>query len=64
LREVVLKLRQAWPHVTIVVRGNSGLATPEVYDCCEQQGLLYAFGYASNEVLKERTDLWLSNLQA
>jgi hypothetical protein len=63
LREVVPKLRQAWPGVTILVRGDTGLATPEVYDCCEREGLLYAFGYASNDVLKERTDVWLSNLQ-
>jgi hypothetical protein len=63
LRPIVQALRAAWPHVTILVRGDSGLATPEVYEFCEAEGLLYAFGYASNEVLKERTAQALSALE-
>ena len=53
---IVKRLRQAWPGVTIVVRGDSGLAVPEMYEYCEANGLLYIFGYAANEVLKRRTD--------
>jgi hypothetical protein len=30
---------------------------------CEQQGLLYALGFATNEVLKERTAGWLADLE-
>jgi len=55
LQPIVQALRAAWPHVLILVRGDSGLATPDVYDFCEREGLLYAFGYSSNDVLKERT---------
>jgi hypothetical protein len=51
---VVQKLRAAWPDVTIVVRGDTGEAVPKLYEYCEREGLLYAIGYASNEVLKSR----------
>jgi hypothetical protein len=55
LDEVVRALRKVWPDVTIVVRGDCGLAVPEMYQYCEENGLFYALGYASNEVLKRRT---------
>lgn len=63
LRDIVDQLRQAWPGVLILVRGDSGLAVPEMYDYCEREGLLYALGYAANDVLKDRTDTWLADLQ-
>jgi Transposase DDE domain group 1 len=49
--------------VPILVRGDTGFAVPELYEFCEQQGLGYAFGYASNDVLKERTDPLLADLE-
>jgi hypothetical protein len=60
LREIVRALRQAWPAVTILVRGDSTLAGPGVYEFCEAEGLLYAFGLASNAVLQRQTEraLW------
>jgi hypothetical protein len=60
LAGIVTALRQAWPDVLILVRGDSGMAGPAMYDFCESQGLLYAFGYASNAVLQRRTEqaLW------
>jgi Transposase DDE domain group 1 len=62
LRPVVAALRAAWPDVLILVRGDTGLATPELYEFCEGEGLLYAFGYGSNDVLQERTAQALSDL--
>ena len=63
LRPIVQALRAVWPDVTIVVRGDNGLAVPDLYEFCETEGLLYAFGYASNEVLKARTDAVLTDLE-
>ena len=54
LSEVVGRLRQHWPEVTIQVRGDYGVAGPEMYDYCEAEGLPYAFGYSTNAVLKRR----------
>jgi Transposase DDE domain group 1 len=63
LRTIVQALRAAWPEVTILVRGDTGLAVPELYEYCESEGLLYIFGYGSNEVLKKRTAQALSDLE-
>jgi len=63
LPTIVRALRAAWPNVLLLVRGDSGLATPEVYEFCEAEGLLYAFGYGSNDVLKERTADALHDLE-
>lgn len=60
LRDLIRALRRAWPEVLILVRGDSSLASPALYELCEAEGLLYAFGYASNPVLGRRTEraLW------
>ena len=63
LQIIVERLRQAFPGVLILLRGDTGLAVPDVYDYCEREGLLYALGFASNDVLKERTAAWLADLQ-
>jgi len=54
LRRIVDRLRQHWPDMTIFIRGDNGVASPEMYEYCESQGLFYTFGYATNEVLKRR----------
>lgn len=63
LRRIVTQLRQAFPRVLILVRGDTGFAVPEMYEYCEAEGLLYAFGYGANDVLKARTDPLLADLQ-
>jgi hypothetical protein len=63
LQQIVTKLRQAWPGVLILVRGDTGFALPEMYEFCEREGLLYSLGFATNNVLKEMTDPWLAELQ-
>jgi Transposase DDE domain group 1 len=63
LRTIVEKLRAAWPNVLILIRGDNGLAVPAMYEYCEREGLLYAFGYATNDVLVERSDPWLADLE-
>ena len=55
LHALVRRLRAAWPGVVIRVRADNGFGVPEVYDFCEQQGLPYAIGYASNAVLQRAT---------
>ena len=63
LKSIVDRFRQAWPNLTIVVRGDNGLAGPGMYEYCEAEGLLYVFGYATNDVLRERTDPLLADLE-
>jgi hypothetical protein len=54
LKIIVDRLRQHWPEISIFVRGDNGVANPEMYEYCEAEGLIYAFGYATNETLKRR----------
>jgi Transposase DDE domain group 1 len=63
LAPIVGTCRAAWPEVLLLVRGDAGFAVPEMYEYCEAEGVLYAFGYSSNQVLKERTDPWLADLE-
>jgi len=63
LKAIVEHLRHAWPGITILVRGDGGFAVPAVYEFCETEGLLYAFGYSTNAVLRERTDAMAADLE-
>lgn len=54
LKLIVDRLRQHWPELMIFVRGDNGVAGPEMYEYCEAEGLMYTFGYATNETLKRR----------
>ena len=55
LAELVAALRAAWPAVRIVLRGDSGLAVPAVYEFCEHADIRYALGYGTNAVLERAT---------
>src|SRR5262249_11107783 len=63
LRPLVARLRAAWPGVAITVRGDSGLAVPELYTFCETDQLQYVFGYASNAVLERATACALADVE-
>jgi hypothetical protein len=43
-----------WINRFIFVPGDNGVAGPEMHDYCERNGLLFAFGYATNNGLKQR----------
>ena len=54
IQRIVDRMRQHWPDIMIFVRGDAGVAGPEMYEYCEAQGILYAFGYSTNATLKRR----------
>ncbi|MFC1806532.1 IS1380 family transposase [Planctomycetota bacterium] len=45
---LVPMLRQRWPHVRIIVRGDSGFARDAILAWCEAHGVHYVFGLARN----------------
>ena len=63
LREVVPRLRQLFPGLRILVRGDGAFGTPEMLDFCEAENLTYAFGYSNHRGLKPRTAWFLEQLQ-
>ena len=58
LKRIVKKIRDAWPEVGIMIRGDSHYGAPEVYDFCEENDLRYVFGLTpQNPMWKEVEEL-------
>lgn len=55
LEHLVGRMRAVWPDVRILLRADSGFATPEVYSLCERLGLEYTIGLKSNPVLRRNS---------
>ena len=51
LKLLVKRLRQAWPAVRIVFRGDSHFCTPPILGFCDRNGLDYIVGLAKNNRL-------------
>ena len=45
---LVKKLRQAWPKVKIVFRGDSGFCRPKIMDWCDKEQVDYIIGISKN----------------
>ncbi len=56
LMKVVNALRQERPDIAIHVRGDAGFGMPWMYKVCEDNGLTYTFGLATNSRLKAKTE--------
>ena len=52
LERIVQQIRQAWPEVKIILRGDSGFCREELMKWCEDHGVDYVLGLAKNERLK------------
>ena len=48
LQRIVARIREAWPEVKIVVRGDSGFCREAIMSWCEADGVDYLFGLAQN----------------
>jgi hypothetical protein len=52
LERIIEQIRNAWPGVKIVVRGDSGFCRDKIMTWCEAHGIDFVFGFAKNERLK------------
>lgn len=50
---LVRRLRQAWPEVKLVFRGDSGFCRPLILAWCERHGVEYIVGLATNSRLEK-----------
>jgi hypothetical protein len=64
LEYLVRRLRQTWPDVVIVIRGDAGFGVPWMYDVCERLCVLYTFGLSSNAVLQRHSEALLAQAVA
>src|SRR5262249_9596646 len=58
LKLLVTRLRQAWPSVRIIVRGDSGFCRWRLMRWCESNGLGYVLGVARNSRLEALACPW------
>jgi len=54
LRVLVNRLRQTWPGVRIIIRGDSGFCRQRLIRWCERAGVQYLIGLARNKRLQAR----------
>jgi hypothetical protein len=59
LERVVTRLRQIWPDLRILVRADSGYATPSFFATCERLDVDYTIGMGMNSVLQRRSQVML-----
>jgi Transposase DDE domain group 1 len=58
LKRLVRGVRQRWPGVRVVFRGDAWFATPELYEWCEANAVPYAIALAGNTVLHRHSQRW------
>lgn len=58
IKLLVTRLRQAWPSVRIVVRGDSGFCRQRLIRWCERRGIGYVIGVARNARLHRIVAEW------
>lgn len=63
LRYLARRIRERFPDVEIVVRGDSGFGVPLLYDVCAELELTHTFGLAMNSRLKAASDALLAQAQ-
>jgi hypothetical protein len=51
LKRIAHQIRQRWPRVRIVLRGDSGFCREEILSWCESNGVDYVIGLAKNDVV-------------
>ena len=56
LKLLVTRLRQKWPQVRIVFRGDSGFCRQRIINYCERAGVHYIIGLARNARLQQMTE--------
>jgi len=60
---LVKALRQQWPQVEIIFRGDSGFCRWRMLRWCERHQVRYIVGIAQNNRLKKQAALWLERSQ-
>jgi len=64
LKRLVPALRQRWPHVRIILRGDSHFSTPEVHNFCDTHHLYFVLGQSGNQRLTAMMDHAVAQAQA
>jgi len=64
IKLLVTRLRQVWPSVRLIVRGDSGFCRQPLLRWCERRGVGYVIGVARNARLHKQVETWEAELEA
>lgn len=56
LNQIVTRIRTQWPHVRILVRGDSGFCRESIMQWCEENNIDFVLGISKNERLKAQIE--------
>ena len=56
VERIVKQIRQRWPEVEVILRGDSGFCADELLTWCENNGVHYVVGVARNQRLEKLLD--------
>lgn len=56
---LVKRLRQAWPDVDVIFRGDSGFCRHQMLNWCDRHNVSYIVGMAKNSRLNDLAESWL-----
>lgn len=54
LKRIILKIRERYPTIKIIIRADSGFSNAPFYKLADDYNLLYAIGLSTNDILKRR----------
>jgi len=63
LERIIKRIREEWPEVKILIRGDSGFCREEVMEWCEKHGVDYVFGIARNRRLVKKIEKELKKVK-
>lgn len=64
IKLLATRLREAWPHVRIIVRGDSGFCRQRLIRWCERKQVGYVIGVARNARLHRLVEAWERDMEA
>ena len=57
-----LSVMMEWPEIRILLRGDSGFATPDLYKQCEENGTSYVIRLKENGILRKKASYLVDEL--
>lgn len=68
LARIIGRIREQWPDVHIIIRGDSGFCRDEIMSWCEANGVDYILGLAKNkrllkQIVKQREHVWRKHVR-
>lgn len=64
LEPIFKEYTDLYPDIDCMLRGDSGFASPEIYDLCEEYGINYVIRLKENCVLRQQAETTLEDLKA